>query len=138
MSNDGIMLTIGEDGIARAYDDTYDITIHCESEEEQERAKKLLMERMELQRTQIAYGGETKLQWIPVTDGDEWKPPVDEDGESDLILLSFENFPNSCIGVYREDEEGGAFFCEDDDDPLTSIGLFVNAWMPLPAPYREE
>ena len=125
MSNDGIMLTIGDDGIARAYDDTYDITIHCKSAEEQEKAKKLLMRR-------------TKLPWIPVTDGDEWKPPVDEDGESDLILLSFENFPNSCIGVYREDEEGGAFFCEDDDDPLTSIGLFVNAWMPLPAPYREE
>lgn len=123
--NDGIMLTIGEDGIARAYDTTYDITIHCESAEEQEKAKKLLMKR-------------TELQWVPVTDGDEWKPPVDEDGESDLILLSFENFPNPCIGVYREDEEGGAFFHEDDDDPLTSIGLFVNAWMPLPKPYREE
>ena len=45
MSSDEIMLTIGEDGIARSYDDTYDIVIHCESEEEQEKAKKLLMER---------------------------------------------------------------------------------------------
>lgn len=33
--SDGIMLTIGADGVARQYDDTYDITIHCESEEEQ-------------------------------------------------------------------------------------------------------
>lgn len=33
---DGIILSIGEDGIAREYDDTYDITIHCESREEQE------------------------------------------------------------------------------------------------------
>lgn len=36
--SDGITLMIGEDGIAREYDDTYDITIHCESEEEQRQA----------------------------------------------------------------------------------------------------
>lgn len=35
---DEIMLMIGEDGIAREYDDTYDITIHCESEEDREKA----------------------------------------------------------------------------------------------------
>ena len=36
--SDGITLMIGEDGIAREYDDTYDITIHCESEEDREKA----------------------------------------------------------------------------------------------------
>lgn len=40
--SDGIMLSIGDDGIARAYDDTYDITIHCESREEQEEVRKAL------------------------------------------------------------------------------------------------
>lgn len=35
---DGILLSIGEDGLARAYDDTYDITIHCETEEERDKA----------------------------------------------------------------------------------------------------
>ena len=30
-----IMLVFGEDGVAREYDDAWDITIHCESEEEQ-------------------------------------------------------------------------------------------------------
>lgn len=35
---DEITLMIGEDGIAREYDDTYDITIHCESEEDREKA----------------------------------------------------------------------------------------------------
>jgi hypothetical protein len=123
--DEGIMLTIGDDGIARAYDDTYDITIHCESAEEQEKAKKLLMER-------------TELQWIPVTDGDEWKPPVDEDGYSDFILLSFSNVGVLCIGQYRGGDEGGAFFEGDDDEPLFNRGFIVNAWMPLPAPYREE
>ena len=33
--SDEIMLVFGEDGVAREYDDTWDITIHCESEEEQ-------------------------------------------------------------------------------------------------------
>ena len=33
--SDEIMLVFGEDGIAREYDDTWDVTIHCESEEEQ-------------------------------------------------------------------------------------------------------
>lgn len=32
---DGMQLLIGDDGKATLYDDTYDITIHCESEEEQ-------------------------------------------------------------------------------------------------------
>ena len=32
---DELMLMINDDGVAKVYDDTYDITIHCESEEEQ-------------------------------------------------------------------------------------------------------
>jgi hypothetical protein len=35
LMSDEIMLVFGEDGVARKYDDTWDITIHCESEEEQ-------------------------------------------------------------------------------------------------------
>ena len=66
MPNNEIMLHIGDNGIARVYDDTYDITIHCESAEEQEKAMELLK-------------AKTKLQWVPVTDGDEWKPALDED-----------------------------------------------------------
>ena len=121
---DGITLTIGDDGIARVYDDTYDITIHCESAEEQKKAMELLKPK--------------KSNWVPVTDGDEWKPTLDEDGYSDYILLSFDNLPCLCIGQYREDEEGGAFYAVDDDDPLLKRGFIVNAWMPLPAPYRNE
>ena len=35
--SDGFMLYLDDDGVARHYDDTYDITIHCESEEEMQR-----------------------------------------------------------------------------------------------------
>ena len=39
---DGLILIIGEDGVARQYDDTYDIVIHCESAEEQDKVRKIL------------------------------------------------------------------------------------------------
>ena len=76
-------------------------------------------------------------EWIPVMDGDGVLPEVDEDGYSDYVLVSFSNVSGLDIGQYREDENGGAFYSGDDDDPYTKIGAFVNAWMPLPKPYRE-
>ena len=45
--SDGIMLTIGDDGEATLYDDTYDITIHCESKEEQDEIKQKATKRLE-------------------------------------------------------------------------------------------
>ena len=51
--SDGIMLTIGDDGEATLYDDTYDITIHCESKEEQDEVRKAL---------------ENMPHWRPVTE----------------------------------------------------------------------
>lgn len=77
-------------------------------------------------------------QWIPIWDGDGQMPEVDEDGCSEYVLLSFGNASFVCIGRYQVDEDGGAFYDGDEEDPLTKIGLFVNAWMPLPKPYREE
>lgn len=74
-------------------------------------------------------------KWIPI---DEKLPDIDSEGYSEYILLSFLNATSLCIGQYREDDEGGAFYAGDDDDSLTSIGLHVNAWMPLPQPYRGE
>ena len=47
--SDGFMLYLDDDGVARHYDDTYDITIHCESEEEMQRVIEQLK----------------SLQWIP-------------------------------------------------------------------------
>ena len=44
--SDEIMLVFGEDGVAREYDDTWDITIHCESEEEQKAVIKTVLEKL--------------------------------------------------------------------------------------------
>ena len=79
-----------------------------------------------------------KDAWIPILDGDGQMPEVDEEGVSEYILISFANFPVPTIGRYQVDEEGGAFYDGDDDEPLARIGLIVNAWMPLPARYKED
>lgn len=71
--------------------------------------------------------------WIPVT---ERLPEND-----DYVLMSFENFSLPLVGRYVGDEKlGGAWYLGDcfDEDTCLANDLFVNAWMPLPKPYRED
>ena len=37
----------------------------------------------------------------------------------------------------EENNEGGTFYPGDDEKSYSSYGFFVDAWMPLPEPYRE-
>lgn len=71
---------------------------------------------------------------------DGWIPLIEERyPENDsYILLSFTNFTIPIVGRYEEDEDGGAFFAGDEDIPLVSQGMIVNAWRPLPAIYIEN
>ena len=73
-----------------------------------------------------------KDKWIPV----ERQLPEN----ADYILLSFANFSLPMIGRYEEDLEGGAFYLGDcdEEDTCISMDLFVNAWRPLPEPYRPK
>lgn len=74
--------------------------------------------------------GKETMGWIPIT------KRFPEPGT--YILLSFANYLMASIGRYEEDENGnGNFYNNDSDEPLISYGFFVNAWMPLPEPYRE-
>ena len=68
-------------------------------------------------------------KWIPITE----RTPEDES----YILVSFENATMVDIARYEEDDEGGSFYPGDDEDPYSKYGIYVNAWMPLPEPYRE-
>ena len=71
-----------------------------------------------------------KQFWIPTT---ERLPETD-----DYILISFENFNVPQVGRYEADEDGGGeFYPGDEDFTYKSIDLYVNAWMPLPKPYRQ-
>lgn len=54
------------------------------------------------------------------------------------VLLSFSNFSVPLVGRYEEDKNGGAFYIGDETETCSSQDIFVNAWMPLPEPYRTE
>ena len=71
-----------------------------------------------------------KSKWIPCS---ERLPEYER-----YILVSFENFAMPDIARYKENDEGGTFYPGDDEKSYLSYGLFVNAWMPLPEPYRED
>ena len=69
--------------------------------------------------------------WIPVTE----RLPEDDK----YIMISFKNFTLPDIGRYEADKDGnGAFYPGDDEKSYVEYDLFVNAWMPLPEPYRES
>lgn len=70
-------------------------------------------------------------KWIPVTE----RLPEDDK----YIMVSFDNFTMPDIGRYEVDQDGnGAFYPGDDEKRYTAYDLYVNAWMPLPEPYRES
>lgn len=110
-----ILCTLSKDGELSLYDDTYDVVIHCLSKEDQEQTVKLIKD----------------SNWIPV---EERLPETD-----DYILISFDNTSIVDIGRYEKDEDGGgAFYPGDEDKSYSSIGIFVNAWRPLPESYNEQ
>lgn len=119
MEEKSIMFTVDENGVAELYDDTWDITIHCTSEEEQ----KGVIEKI------------NRARWIPVNEDESGSLPDPDE----YVLLSFVNRPDPTIGRYERKIDGsGNWYLGDFDITCLSIGLFVNAWMPLPENYREE
>ncbi len=70
--------------------------------------------------------------WIPVEDIEH--TPENES----YVLVSFSNFSLPNIARYEEDDEGGAYYPGDEEKTYSEYGIFVNAWMPLPKPYRPD
>lgn len=101
------------------------------NEETQEQARAMLKRVARLSDEIERMKGEERQQWIQVAE----KLPEPET----YILVSFENCTLPDIATYRVDDDGsGAFYPGDEDYTYLSVGLFVNAWMPLPEPYRAE
>jgi hypothetical protein len=75
------------------------------------------------------------VEWIPVS---ERLPELDDDGCSTFVLVSFSNFTLPCIGQLRKTDGENHWYEGDDEKALDSFGLHVNAWMPLPEPYKAE
>ena len=91
----------------------------------------LLSEAMEkLARLEDAEDTNVLSRWIPISE----RLPEEEK----YILLSFANYTGLDIGRYENDGENDKFYPGDEEETYASYGLIVNAWMPLPEPYREE
>mgnify|MGYP002560156451 FL=1 len=71
-----------------------------------------------------------------------WNPVTERLPENDdYVLMSFEKFPLVSTGYYVGNKEtGGNWYLANWIDEYTCLAndLFVNAWMPLPEPYRED
>ena len=108
---DGIMISIGADGVARMYDDTYDITIHCETQAEHDEAMKILQ----------------GFQWIPCTE----KLP-----DSSEKVLCCDKYGEYLIGRLYEDDTSDTGYGADDYEDCKMWDCV--AWMPLPKPWKGE
>ena len=101
-----------------------------------------LRENLSLEDVDICYGLNQAKDIICKHMNDGWIPverELPKDGK--YILLSFSNFSLPMVGRYDRDKEGGgAFYLGDCDEQDTCIAndLYVNAWQPLPDPYRPE
>ena len=70
---------------------------------------------------------------------DGWIPVEEKVPDSGIyIFLSFTNFTLPMIGRYEKDSDSGAFYIGDEEETCVSQDLYVNAWQPLPKPYRPE
>lgn len=105
-----ISLLFDKNGIAKVYDDTFDISVHCESEEEQNKVFEILNRR-----------------WIPVCE----RLPEEE---TDVLVCNSNGNIEIASGSYSTELSTHDFIW------YTSGWRFgkVKAWMPLPEPYKIE
>ena len=70
-------------------------------------------------------------KWIPISE----RLPKNEK----YVLVSFKDATMPDIARYEVDEHGnGAFYPSDCNATYALSWVFVNAWMPLPEPYKGE
>ena len=108
-----------ENGIAKEYDDTFDISIHCESEEEQNRVLEIL-----------------NRGWIPVSEGLPEEHTCD-DGfiePSKYVLVQMKSGYMKVSRYWGSRERYKDRPWIDLSYPTTDE---VIAWMPLPERYKD-
>ena len=126
--SDEMMLVQNKDGTFSAYDDSYDVVIHCETEEEQ----KKVIERLK------------SISWIPV---DERLP--EDERECLVTLEKTYGTPEISMGIanylkfgndgYWNEKKYGYLEWDKYSDGHGGTKMYkVIAWMPLPEPYKED
>lgn len=112
--SDGMTFVQNEDGAFNAYDDSYDVVIHCETEEEQ----KKVIERLKAK------------NWIPVSERlPEIKMPYEE-----CYLVTDGRF--CWMAYYIREKEWIFADCTNCKNKIDWTDIV--AWQPLPKPYKED
>jgi len=108
---------------------------YAETDIEQIKVHELAVVRDIIRKHMDNHSGDTNEmvgKWIPVEDTEH--TPENES----YVLVSFSNSSLPDIARYEENEEGGTYYPGDDEESYLKYGLFVNAWQPLPKPYRPD
>ena len=119
-------------GVWEEYEDTYDLTIHCTSAEEAERARYLLAIANQMADSGI-WNSASKLPPLHnVTEDDEDEEPLEYDA-SERLLVYTENGRIVANVRYVKSEN----FCGLDDWSGGLFGTKVTHWMMQPKPPKE-
>lgn len=128
--SDGMTFVQNEDGAFSAYDDSYDVVIHCETEEEQ----KKVIERLKAK------------NWIPVSERlpeeydsifakfkgtDNWKRGMFE--KTSKYVIATVIFDDGTVLVEQAHTTDGIWRTDNE-----VLGGTVVAWMEYPEPYKED
>lgn len=131
--SDGVVIMQNEDGTFSLYDDTYDIVIHCKTEEEQKRGIEL-----------INSVSKKSTGWISASE----RLPEDE-RECLVTLVKTYGAPEMFCGIanylkfgdagyWNENKYGYLEWEKYSDGNGGTKAYKVIAWMPLPEPYKED
>ena len=83
----GLMAIMGDDGIFREYKDDFDITIHCESQEEQDRVKKILNQEYVSKEDIDEAISEIMRSDIPICYMDGYERAAFADGQGSAVMM---------------------------------------------------
>lgn len=108
-----ILCTLGEDGVLSEYDDTYDVTIHCSSKEDQDQTIELIK----------------RFNWIPVSEHLPEVPEGIDDNDCPEFNVTIKGADKATTLKYSPD---GIWF--DDSGEMYQ----VVAWKPFPDPYKPD
>lgn len=85
MSDNGLKAIMQDDGTFKVYDDTYDIIIHCESQEEQNRVQNILNQEYVSKEDIDEAIAEIMRSDIPLNYVDECERAAFADGQGDAL-----------------------------------------------------